>query len=329
MPGLPRLTKKTLALLKIESTVGVDAAPSETASGNAIKIIDPPVVDATQEWIETTGGDNTLGFRAPIGTVRPIGITFRSYVTGHGAGSYTAALKPPLGDVFRACGYQETFISSNAAGRPAYRYAPAAAVESHLSASIVGHIDGYDQRMVGCRGNFNMIFAAAGPAIAEFTFRGQLTTEAETVRGTATHIDVVPPRWIDSGSILVNSYLIDCENLNIQSNNTLLEQRASSAGSGSGILQVLITERAPGGSFDPYTMRTSSHDVISLWRSSSGSVLRTNVGLSQGNRFSVVASNMVYKQAGMTDKSLLQIYGIDYQLYQHGAGNNEMEVEFS
>jgi hypothetical protein len=326
--AIPRLTKRTLALFKIESTSGVDAAPSEASSGNAIKIIDPPVVDATQEWIESTGGDQSLGYRQPIGTVRPIGVTFRSYVTGHNAGSYTAALKPPLGDVFRACGYQETFISSNAGGRPAYRYAPAASVESHLSASIVSHIDGYDQRLIGCRGNFNMIFSAAGPAIAEFTFRGQLTTEAETARGTPTHLDVVPPRWIDSGSILVNSYFLDVENLNIQSNNTLLEQRASSAGSGSGILQVLITERAPGGSFDPYAMRTSSHDVISLWRSASGSVLQTNVGLTQGNRFSVVASNMVYKQAGLNDKSLVQVFAADFQLYQK-ATNDELMIEFS
>jgi hypothetical protein len=328
MPGSVRLTKRGMALFKIESTTGVDAAPSESSSGNTIKLVDPVVVDATQEFVETTGGNNTLGASRPIPTVRPIGVTFRTYVNGHNAGSYTAALKPPIGDLLRVCGLQETFISSNAAGRPVYRYAPAAAVESHHSGTFVAHNDGYDQRLVGCRGNANMIFSAAGPVIAEFTLRGQLTTEAETARNTPTHPDVIPPRWIDSGTILVDSYFADVENLSFSTNNTLLEQRASSAASGSGILQVLITERTPGGSFDPYAVRTSSMDVISRWRSASGSVLQLNCGLTQGNRFSLVASNMVYKQAGASDKALVQVFAIDYQAYER-LGNDEYYLEFS
>jgi hypothetical protein len=330
MAGSTFLNVKDILLFKLETTYGADSAPSEANSGNTIKLAEPFQIDVTQEFVEQNGGDGTRGFTTPIGTVRPAGITFRSYITGNdnAVNSYSAAKKPPLADVLRACGLFETFVSSNAQGLPEYQYNPSAAVDSDVSATIVANLDGLDTRLVGCRGNVNIIMSAAGPAIAEFTFRGQLTTEAQTIRGTVTVHGVIPPRWIDSGSIIVDSYQACIENFNLNTNNTLFEERCSHAASGSGIGRVIITDRQPGGSLDPDISNTSTLDILGKWRSSSAAILYLNVGLNQSNRFHLVASHAVYKSVGYGDKSGLGIFNLDYQAYKQGTGNNEFRVWF-
>jgi hypothetical protein len=324
MAGEVRLSRKELILFKLETTAGVDAAPTEANSNQAIRVIEPFTTDMGQEFVEVQPGNNTRGFNRPIPTVRPFGVTFKSYLSGI-PNSYSAGNKPVLGDAMRACGLFETFTTSNAAGRPQYRYAPAASVGSDLSATIVVHHDGFDQRLVGCRGNVNFIWSAAGPVIAEFTFRGQLTTEAETARGTASFAEVIPPRWIDSGSILVDSFCLDAENLNLNTNNTLYEQRSPCASSGSGILQVIITERNPGGSFDPAATRTNTYDLLKKWRSASESILHLNAGIDQSNQFTINSSMMIHKTVGWGDKSGLSIFNTDFGVYQRN-GNDEMEI---
>lgn len=332
MAGEIRLTRKQLMLFKLETTYAADAAPNEASSGQPVHLMEPFETDMTQEFVERNPANNTTGFDRPIPTVRPIGVTFRSFVTGHTVGdSYTAAKKPPLADLFRACGMQETFVASNANGDSEYSYQFASSVASHHSATIVAHHDGYDQRLLGARGNVNFIYAAAAPVIAEFTFRGLLSTEAETTRGTATFNDPIPPRWIDSGSVLFaqSGYCLDIENLNLNTNWNLFEQRASCALSGSGILGILLTERTPGGSMDPYATRTSTADLIGQWRSGSGATLVLNTGLDDGNRFSITASQMVHKTMAWADKSGAQIFNDGFQLYQFGAGNNELRISFT
>lgn len=330
MAGSVFLTVKDILLFKLETTYGTDSAPSEASSGNTIKLAEPLTVDLTQEFVEQNGGDGTRGFTTPIGTVRPTGVTFRSYITGHSNAvtSYDATNKPPLADLFRACGMFETFVTSNASGVSEYSYNPSAAVDSDVSGTLVLNRDGMETRIKGARGNCNIILSAAGPAIAEFTFRGQLTTEAQTVRGAVTVHQVLPPRWIDSGSIIVDSYQACIENFNLNTNNTLFEERCSHAASGSGIGRVLITDRQPGGSTDPDMSNTSTLDILAKWRSSSAAVLNINVGLNSSNRFHIVASNAVYKSVGYGDKSGLGIFNVDYQAYKRGAGNNEWRLAF-
>lgn len=331
MAGSVFLTVKDLLLFKLETTYGSDSAPTESGSNQVVKLAQPVEIDVTQEFVEQNGGDGTRGFTTPIGTVRPVGVTFRSYVTGNDnvTNSYTAAIKPPLADLFRACGLFETFVSSNASGVPEYQYAPSAAVDSDVSATVVFNRDGLDTRIKGARGNMNLILSAAGPVIAEFTFRGQLSTEAQTVRGAATVTQALPPRWIDSGSIIVDSYQACIENFNLNTNNVLFEERCAHAGSGSGIGRVIITDRTPGGSLDPDMSNTSTLDILAKWRSSSAAVISINVGLNQSNRFSIVISNAIYKTVGYGDKSGLGIFNVAYQAYKRGSGNNETIMKFN
>jgi hypothetical protein len=210
---------------------------------------------------------------------------------------------------------------------PEYQYAPASDVGSDNSVTIVAHIDGFEHRMVGCRGNVNFVYGAAAPVTAEFTFEGQLTTEASTVRtGVPVLPTQIPPRWIGSGSIYTQSLQANVEKLNFNTNNTILAQRASTAASGSGIIAVLITERKPGGSFDPEA--TTSLDFFGTWRSTSGVNLLLQAGNLQGNRFTLIASQTVVKKLDWGDKTCLAIFNMDYQCYEV-SGNDEWILKFN
>lgn len=323
------LTRRQILLLAAEATYGADAAPNEASSFQAIRLIDPFVLDLGQEMVEVAGGNLTRGFSRPIATVRPAGITFRSYMVGIPTTSYAASVKPPLADALRACALQEVFTAALSGGPNAsYRYDPTVDVSSDISVTIVAHQDGKDHRLLGCRGNVNLIFPAGAPVIAEFTYRGILSTEAETTRSAPTGLPtVVPPRWIGSGSVYVQSLQSLVENLNFNTNNTVFEQRASLATSGSGIAAVIITDRQPGGSFDPEAVVVSSYDFFAAWRATSGATLRMQVGATEGNRFTLIGSQTVLKRVAWADKSGMGIFAVDFQSYER-ASNDEYRLTF-
>lgn len=321
-------TRRQLLLAALESTYGVDAAPQHTSSYQAIRLTEPFALDLTQETVDVTGGNLSRGVGRPIGTVRPTGVTFKTYVHGLDSGSYTANRKPPIGDLLRSCGMWETFIASDANARPAYQYEFASDVGSDLSVTIVAHVDGYEHRFVGCRGNVNLVYGAAKPVVAEFSLRGQLTTEAATNRtGTVALPTQIPPRWVGSGTFFVESLASNVENLNFNTNNTVFEERASNASSGSGIIQVLLTQRQPGGSFDPEMSPPTSYDFFGIWRSTSGSVLRAQTGAGQGNRFTLTASQAVYRNGGWGDKSGMAIFNAEFQAAERN-GQDEARLYF-
>ena len=98
------LTRRQLLMLALEATYGTDAAPQHTNSYQAMRMIDPFALDLGTEVVEVRAGALTRGMSRPIATVRPAGITFRTYVQGIDGTSYTATIKPPIGDALRACG---------------------------------------------------------------------------------------------------------------------------------------------------------------------------------------------------------------------------------
>ena len=318
-------------MFAIESAYGTDAAPQASNSYQAIRLIDPFVLDLGQEMVEVSGGNLSRGRSRPIATVRPAGVTFRTYI--HGIASpasgviYSATAKPALGDLFRCCGLFEAFETAGYAGGR-YRYSPSADVGSDSSGTFVGHQDGFEHRMLGCRGNVNLIYQASAPVIAEFNLQGMLSTEASTTRSAPTGLPtIVPPRWVGSGSIFVESLSGVIENLNFATNNTVFPDRASTATSGSGIVAVILTDRAPGGSFDPEATEPNTLNFFAQWRATSGGVLSVQTNVTTGNRFTLTASQAIFKKVGWSDKSGLSIFATDFEAYER-VGQDEFNLLF-
>lgn len=325
------LTRRQLLLAKIESTYGTYSTPVQTNSYEAIRLVDPFTLDLGQENVEVSAGNLSRGASRPIATVRPIGVTFRTYV--HGITSpasgviYSATAKPALGDLFRACGLFESFETAGYAGGR-YRYAPSADVGSDMSVSIVAHQDGFDHQIAGARGNVTFQYKGSAPVVAEFNMRGIVYNEGNTTRGAPTGLPtIVPPRWVGSGSVYVESHQAVIETMNFGTNNTILEARGSIADSSSGIWGVIITDRTPGGSFDPHATDPGTLNYIQNWRNTSGTVLTAQTNVTTGNRFTLTASQAIFKDVAWGDKSGLSIYNVNFQAYERNS-NDEFNLLF-
>lgn len=325
------LTRRQILGAKIETTYGTYSDPNPANSYEAIRLVDPFTYEPGQDFAEVTGGSLSRGYMRPIATTRPAGVTFRTYV--HGITSpasgviYSANAKPPIGDLLRACGYQELFETAGYAGGR-YRYRQTADPSSDNAVSLLCHEDGFDHRLQGGRGNVNWIYLGATPVIAEFAFRAIQGTEAATIRAAPANLPtIVPPRWIGSGSIFVESLHAVVNNFNLATGNTIYEQPASIADSASGIIQCVITDRRPTGSMDPEVTNASTLDFFGQWRATSGAVLRLQTNVTTGNRFTTTASQMVVKTLGRGDATGMRLFNVGFEAYERNVDDTH-EVLF-
>lgn len=100
---MPLRTRNAAVTFKIESTEGVEAAPSASTDGVLVEISGSPISYSPQttQTNEVTG---SLDPRAPIVGGIQVAVRFRVYLKGSG----TAGTAPEFGDMLRACGLAET-----------------------------------------------------------------------------------------------------------------------------------------------------------------------------------------------------------------------------
>ena len=347
------LTKRQLLLIAVESPYGLDAAPQETDLYQQMRLLEPFRLTLGEDFEELGGTGSARGFSEGRVTGWTAEVTFRALIGGVKGNSYTAAVKPHLSAPLRACGCAERYGS---AGNGSYTYSPTIDPSSDESATIVAHQDGFDYRMVGCRGNANLTFVAGAPPVAEFSFRGILTTEATTTRSAPVRRDppnygarlygaglyggnfftVRPPRWVGSGSVHVGSVeAFRIDNLSFGTANEIFEQRSALPTSGSGVVKYWVTGRAPGGSFDAALRKSGilygsgvygagayvGNDqaiLLSRWRTGSDSVLRVVARERAGNSITLTTSRAVFKTLDGKDRGGAHVFGIGFQAYRRG-----------
>ena len=324
------LTRKQLLLVRLETTENVDATPNHTESGDALKLIDPWTLDIGQEFHEITGNINRSD-DAPILGIREAGINFRTYLNGIDALQYTALRKPPVHAALQACGLHEVLETTWETGT-AYTYIPTVDISSDKSVTVVAHIDGYEHRITGCKGNVNFIFGANAPVIAEFTLNGRLTTQATTARAVPSGLTtVVPPKWIGPASTVIDSVsCLNMESFNLNTNNTVEIERNVASTSDTGLRRVMITHRSPGGSMDPSAIDPGTHDVFDNFKLGTAARITLSVGSDVGNVVTLAISNAIYKSAGWDDKTGVGIWDVTYQAYQStaAAGDENFKLSF-
>ena len=102
-------------LFKLEGTEGVDAGPDPTV--DAIPV-EADSITKGNPWTQEDSNEATgsLVAGAPLIVGQSVPISFKSRVKGAGAGTvYSATVKPPLHQVFQACGWRGQFTAAIAA----------------------------------------------------------------------------------------------------------------------------------------------------------------------------------------------------------------------
>jgi hypothetical protein len=198
----PELTRRTAFAAAVETTPGVDAAP--TLDANAIRLAGPVLVEEfyLQENSRDDvlfGGLGTLPPEAPAG--RALRMRGRAVLVGHGA-AYGATALPEVHPLLAAAGLAAT-VSSGTAGAEQVAYATAD--DANTTVTAVAFQSGKVYRLTnGVVDSWTLQCDAGGFPILSFSVVGVADAPAEGPLGTIpAAADVAYPIWRGANSLAV------------------------------------------------------------------------------------------------------------------------------
>ncbi|MCE5334268.1 MAG: hypothetical protein LLG06_06730 [Desulfobacteraceae bacterium] len=307
-------TRKTVVLAKIETTYGTDSVP--TSSANAIPVQDlaiKPAGDAVERR-NMKSSLSPLQFRRGA---KNVDVGFKTEMKGTG----TFGALPAWGwegVLFRACGMSETVGSETGIA-----YAPVST--GFESCTLYVYRDRIFHKVTGCRGSFSIVIEAGKPAMAEWKFKGIYVSPADADPAAQTFSSVLPP--IAAGAnFSIGGYSPVVQKFTVDINNSIAERRSIS--SGNGIAGFEITGRKPQGSFDPEVVAEASHPFWSNWESAAPLEASLLVGTTAGNRFTIGAPALQYREISYTDKDGRSVYQVPFSLAMSG-GDDELTLRFT
>lgn len=155
---MPRKTRNTAILAKIETTYGTDAVP--TGAADAL-LVSNPTCDYTYNNVARDNIRAFLGASEQLAGTRYVTLGFDVEVSGSG----TAGTAPAWGKLLRACAMAETITASTRV-----EYNPI--TTGFESLTIHYFDDGVLHRATGCRGNMEATLDESGIPKFKFSFTG-------------------------------------------------------------------------------------------------------------------------------------------------------------
>ncbi|MEN6439776.1 MAG: phage tail tube protein [Syntrophobacter sp.] len=308
------LTRKTVVLAKIESVYGTDPLP--TPSADAIAVSDLNLAPAG-EMVERNILRGTLSpARFGMGT-RSIEATFRTELKGSG----TRGALPAWGwegVLLRACGMAETV---NAGAEIVYM--PASG--GFGSCTLYVYRDRLFHKVTGCRGSVKIIVEAGRAVIAEWKFKGLYDSPADASPLTPVFSAILPPCAAPAG-FTINGFEPVAEKLELDLNNIIAGRKNMTAANG--IAGFEITGRKPQGSFDPEAVVETAHPFWGNWANAASLALNLSMGTSDGNRFSIEAPALQYRDFSSEERDGRALYQVPFSLATDNS-DDELVIRFS
>jgi hypothetical protein len=158
---MPRLIKKTVVLVKIETTQGTDAVPSGAA--NAIQVMDLSITPLDAKNVDTGIINPWLGASPSLVGTASVKCSFSVLLAGSG----TPATAPAWGALLLACAHAET-TGLTAPNR--VEYLPA--TDTLKTATIYWYDDGLLHKLLGSFGNMKLSAKSGEAPKLTFDFVG-------------------------------------------------------------------------------------------------------------------------------------------------------------
>lgn len=157
---MPRFVRNSAILAKIETTEGVDSAPTGTA--NALLVSDQSINPLNAQNVDRDLMRNYFGASEQLVGTATIELSF----TVELAGSGTAGTAAPWGELLRACGFAET-------GTVTWKGYQPDTPGNAKSATIYFYDDGVLHKLLGARGNVKVGVSISARPVLEFNFVGK------------------------------------------------------------------------------------------------------------------------------------------------------------
>ena len=243
-------------------------------------------------------------------------------IEGKGPGvAYSASILPALDKYLRACGFAATLVTTP--GSETVTYAPASIGVPCLT--IGGYEDGVIKTLIGARGNVKISSKKVGdPIMFAFEFEAQWGGILDGAILAPTFEATTPPAFLPS-IFTLGAYSPLITKFDWDNKNKLYVREVPSS---VGFLSAVITDRDPGGKFDPEMTTVATYDWYGKWKSGAAATLTIGPIGPQYNRITITQSKVMARKVGDSDRS--GIAAVDFE-FQSAAtvGDDEISILFS
>jgi hypothetical protein len=158
-----------------------------------------------------------------------------------------------------------------------------------------------------------------------WTFRGLYVAPADASPAAQTFSSVKPPLLFSAG-LTIASYSPVANAIEIAMNNAL--GRRTDINEATGLKEIMITGRSPGGSLDPESVLEATHPFWADWAAANAKALNIGpIGGTGGNKVTITAPKMQLQEISYGDREGIQTYEIPIRLAQ-SSGDDELQIKF-
>lgn len=294
---MPKVIKRELILIKIESTQGTDAVP--VAATDAILVEDIGWSYAGARMVERNPVKGTLGKFQSVFAGTLMEMTFKAELKGSGV----LGTPPESGPALRACALGETIVSIVSVS-----YSPVST--AHESVTIYYFEDGSLYKILGSMGNVNINLAVGEVGMAEFTFTGHVVGPVDIALPAAT-FDAIVPAPVIAGAFSALGFSAVINALSMDLGNEVATPADFNAADG--YSNVFIADNDPAGSFDPEApLLLATKDFHAEWRNGTNGSIETGTIGPVTERYALTMPTSYYREIGPADRDGLRAYDIGF-----------------
>lgn len=300
-----------------------------TSQGNTATILTTDYLPVDNVDVAIEGEVLTRDFRRPsldslshVVGKRSATVKFKTEFKGSGTRGTVTATYLPLDVAIQACGYTSTVV-----GATSITYAPTSNPVSGFygpgqSVTIDAYRHGLLHKITGAVGNFRLTNESGNYPMLEFEFKGLYTAVSDQSMPSITSSSVLPVAWASSTvSIQGTSLIVD--KWDYSPNNVIsIRDDAASANSVKGFV---ITDRKPGGSYDPEGETVATHDFFGKFISGAEATSSFTVGSASGNTITVTMPKTQYNDVKYADRNGIQVFQIPYVANQ-STGDDHISI---
>tara|TARA_B100000700_G_scaffold226314_1_gene249785 strand:+ start:207 stop:1142 length:936 start_codon:yes stop_codon:yes gene_type:complete len=308
-----KLTRKRTILLKKETSSGSDASP--TGSANAILVKNLEVTPIESDEVSRDLIRAYLGNSDILLANQKVSVSFTVELQGSG----TAGTAVQWGPALEACGLVHTDASTT------NTYAPTSDPSAMSSVSIYCNYDGTNHAIIGARGTFSISCEVGAIPEVNFTLTGKFAQPATVSLPTCTYQKQATPLIFNKSN--VTSYEIFSSSLPLQSYSFDMNNEVVYRELVAGTQEVLITNRAPGGSITIENPALSSKNFFSIATGSATGTNKLIYGTAAGNKIEISCPQTDISAPSYSDSDGIQTLDLPYVALPN-SGNDELEIKF-
>lgn len=301
---MPLLSSKRTILAKLETAYGSDASP---ATANSILVRN---LDVTALNSEVVGRDLVRGYFGASEQViasTNVQVTFEVEMAGAGA----AGTIPKYGVLLRACGMSESVSAGVKVS-----YAP---VSSGIeSATIYFNVDGVLHKVIGSRGNVELVMNAGEIPVYRFTFTGKYVAPTDAVLPTVDYSGFQTPLAINDVNTDFSffSYAAPMESLSVNVGNTVIYRNLVNSET------VIISDRQASGTVTFEAPNIATKDFFTIATGRTNGTLDVTHGTAVGNKVRMVSSRTDITNVTYADSDGIHMLNVPFTLVPTAAGND-------